>query len=199
MKPSLSLGRSRVLGTGVLVILVVDVFLKSPGNRQEVLWACYWASASVGIGMCLVSDVLVSAGVIFFAGLGIPGWLLGAIIDGRTEMISVLFHVVPLAVGFYYVSTMSSLPKYSAALAWLLYGVPLGLAWQFCEPALSINLSHWTRWPVPEFLPDLWQFYAMLILVTMAMVAWMARIINSMLTRRGALTPHNLKLRQPSS
>jgi hypothetical protein len=199
MNPSLSLGRSRMLGSGVLVLLVVDVFLKSPGNRQEILWACYWASAAVGIGMCFVSDMLVSAGVIFFAGLGIPGWLLGAIIDGRIETISVLFHVLPFAGGCYYVSTMTSLPKYSAALAWLLYGIPLSLAWEFCEPGLTINLSHWTRWPVPQVVPYLWQFYSMLILLTMALVAWVARIINSILTTRGTLAPNGMKMRLPSS
>lgn len=147
------------------------------------------ASASVGMGMCFTSDRLVSAGVIFFVGLGIPAWLLGAIIDGQIEPLSVLFHVVPFASGLYYVSTMDSLPKYSGVLAWLLYALPFGLAWRFCKPEITINLSHWTRWPIPSILPHAWQFYTMLILVTSAMIASVAGVLRSMLAPGGALRP----------
>lgn len=44
-----------ILGCIVLVLLVVDVLLKSPENRLEIMCACYWASAAVAAGMLLGS------------------------------------------------------------------------------------------------------------------------------------------------
>ena len=175
--------RSRGLGCIVLASLVVDVLLKSPANRQEIMWACYWASGALGIGMLTGSVSLVAGAVIFFAGLGLPAWIVSILIDRQTEATSVLIHVVPLLAGLYFVSRLAVLPRHSAALAWLLFGIPFGLSWHFCDPAAMINLSHWTRWPVPQVVPHPWQFYVAVLVISVALVNSVAVVLKSMLER----------------
>lgn len=194
MKLRLLQRRFPILGCIVLILLMIDVLLKSPENRQEIMWACYWASTSVATGMLFGSDRLVSGGVIFLAGLGIPAWLLSTLVVGQMEIISVLFHIVPFVAGSCYVLTMASLPRYAATLAWLLYAVPFALSWQFCEPGTMINLSHWTRWPIPGLLPYKWQFYIVLLIASLTMVTLIASTIRSILTSKSVLKPFGPQL-----
>ena len=166
----LSSNYSHVLGCVVLASLLADVLLKSPANRQEIMWACYWASGALAVGMLIGSESLVSGAVIFFAGLGVPAWMISILIDGQTQTTSVLIHVVPLLAGLYFVSRLAVLPRYSAAFAWLLFGIPFALSWHFCDPASMINLSHWARWPIPQLVPHPWQFYVGLLLTSVVLV-----------------------------
>jgi hypothetical protein len=176
--------RSRVLAWMVLLSLSADLLLKSSADMQEVMWACYWASVSVTAGIFLNSDKLVSWGVVFFAGLGLPAWLLGILIYGQVEITSVLIHTIPLIAGLYYMSGMTALPKHSAVGAWLLYSAPFVLAWRFCDPDAMINLSHWARSPLPSVLPHVWQFYVALMTVSAVMVTAAASMMNYILVRR---------------
>lgn len=173
-----------MLACAVLVLLITDVLLKNPADRQELMWACYWASVSVAAGMLLKLDTLVAGGVVFFAGLGLPTWLLGTLIDSQIEITSVLLHIIPLAAGLVYISTKAALPRYSAVSAWLLYVVPFGLAWRYCKPNAMINLSHWARWPVPSVIHHIWQFYVVLMVISAGMVSAAAGMMNSILVHR---------------
>lgn len=157
----------------VLVSLAVDVALKSPADRGELMWACYWASCVAGIGMLLRSPLLVAGGVIFFGGLGCSAWIVSTFMDGRTEVTSILIHIVPLLAGFFYISQFSRLPVYSGWVAWLLFVVPFTLSWKICAPDAMINRSHWTRWPVPTLIPGGWPVYLTLLLMTGVLV-WIA-------------------------
>jgi len=147
------------------------------------MWACYWASGALAMGMLIGSESLVSGAVIFFAGLGLPAWIVSILIDGQTEATSVIIHVVPLLAGLYFVSRLAVLPKHSAVLAWLLFGIPFALSWVLCDPAAMINLSHWTRWPIPQVVPHPWQFYVGLFLISVALVNSVATVLKSILER----------------
>ena len=185
-RPSLRLARA--LAALVLLSLIIDLVLKRPADRHEIMWACYWASITLAVGIFIRSDRLVSAGVIFFLGLGLPVWLLGIIVDSQVEITSVLLHTVPLIAGLNYVSSMTTVPRYSALGAWLLYVVPFSLAWQLCDPRAMINLSHWSRWPLPDLVPHAWQFSLFLLATSAAAVSVVARVMNSFLLRKSALS-----------
>lgn len=173
MMPRFSNAPGRIPGLLVMVFLVADVALKNPADREEVMWACYWAAASVGVGVLLHSARLTAAGVIFLAGLGVPAWTVSVLMEGNVEMTSVLMHLMPLAIGLYAVRTAADVPKYSAPLAWLLFAIPFALAWKFCNPDAMINLSHWSRWPVPLLMPHMWLFYGLLLAGSAGMI-WVA-------------------------
>ena len=104
-------------------------------------------------------------------GLGVPAWGVSVLMDGNVELTSVLIQLIPLAIRLYAMMVAAEIPKYSATsatLAWLLFGVPFVLAWQFCDPAAMINLSHWNRVPVPDLIPNTWLSYAIVLV-------WVAR------------------------
>ena len=173
---------SLLLAGMVLLSLMADLFLKQLQDIQEAMWACYWAAASIVAGVLLKSKRLVSCGVVFFVALGLPAWLLSIFLyDGHFEITSVLMHTVPLLSGLYYLSGSTSLPKYSAAGAWLLYAVPFGLSWRICKPSAMINLSRWEQWPLSGLLHHEWQFYGLLMTVSMVLVTAMASLLKRIL------------------
>ncbi len=158
------------MGFVVLLFLVIDVGLKDPADREEAMWACYWAGASIGLGILVHSIRLIAAGAIFLVGLGVAAWSVSILMDGKTEITSVLMHLIPLGIGLYVVCGAAEVPKHSGTLAWLLFGVPFALAWQFCDPAATINLAHWNRWPVPALMPHIWLFYTIVLLGSAGMI-----------------------------
>jgi hypothetical protein len=179
-----SLVRSRILAGMLLVSLIADILLKNPIDMQEVMWACYWASVSVVAGIFFRSDMLVSWGFIFFIGLGLPAWLLGILMSRKVDITSVLIHTVPLVAALYYVKGMRELPKYSFVGAWLLYVVPFGLAWRFCNAEAMINLSHWVQRPLLSVLPRQWEFYLLLMILSAVMVMAASGVMNYILVQR---------------
>ncbi len=185
--------RRQLIGSRVLALLLVgslaaDVLLKDVGDMQQLMWACYWASACVVAGVFFRSDALVSWGVIFFAGLGLPAWLVGVAIYRDVQLTSVLMHTVPLLAGLYYMSGMTAMPRYSYVGAWLLYVVPFGLSWRFCSAEAMINLSHWVQRPLRHTLPSNAAFYSVLLVLSAVMVLAAYAAMQYVLLRRSDLT-----------
>ncbi len=183
------MSKRQLIGSRVLALLLVgslaaDVLLKDVGDMQQLMWACYWASACVVAGVFLRSDALVSWGVVFFAGLGLPAWLVGVAIYRDVEVTSVLMHTVPLLAGLYYMSGMTVMPRYSYVGAWLLYVVPFGLSWRFCSAEAMINLSHWVQRPLRHTLPNNTAFYSVLLVLSAGMVLAAYAAIQHVLQRR---------------
>lgn len=174
----------------IFTSLFADLCLKSAADRQQVMWSCYWGAVAVASGILIASDRLVAWGTVFFAGLGLPAWLLGFIFSTRVEATSVLIHTLPLIAGLIYIRSLPALPAWSALGAWLLYVVPFTLSWDITSPGQMINLSHWSRSAMP-FLPfQPWQFYMIILplsLVTVLLADW---LISFWLAHRAASRAH---------
>ena len=187
MKQRYSSAAAKILAWIVFLILVADLLMKSSADLQQVMWACYWASAAIIVGVTLGLDRPVAWGVVFFSGIGLPAWLLGFLF-GRPlySATSVLIHSAPLVAGLVYFMKMRALPRYTAFGAWLLYVVPFVLAWRYCNPAAMINLSHLRGSMLPEFFPGLREFYAATFLATGISVGLMAYLFDRLLRYRAA-------------
>lgn len=57
-----------------------------------------------------------------------------------------------------------------------------------------INLSHWTRWPIPVILPYKWLFYVVLCIFSVTMGTLMERAIRSILFPKSASEPFGSQL-----
>ena len=178
---------ARFLAVAVLLSLAVDIFLKDPSNLEEVFWSCYWGALVVAIGILVRSDRMVSSGTVFFAGLGMPAWVVGWFAEYRIDPTSVLMHLLPLLAGALYLTRLRVLPGYSVAGGWALHVVPLSIAWFVCDPRLKINLAHFTWPPLERFLPHPWEFQVLVLSIsalTLTIAAWG---INRVLLHRGKL------------
>src|SRR5579864_2620270 len=173
MRRSISQIGAQLLAVGIVLALAADLSLKDYADLQQVLWSCYWASIAVAMGIFIRVDWLVSSGLVFFLGLGMPVWLLGQLAGRQVDPTSVLIHTLPPAAAALYISQKFQVTKYSAAMAWLLYAIPLALAWLLCDPRENVNLAHAVWPPVAGVLPHLWQFHAFL-LGTAAMTVTLA-------------------------
>lgn len=171
------------LASLIVISIALDLYWKTTVNLQQAMWACYWASLTVAIGIFFRVDLLVSSGVVFFVGLGVPAWLIGQMIGNPMGPTSLLIHTIPLLAGAFYLRRHTCLAQHAALGAWLLYVIPLFLAWNWCSPDQKINLSHWI-WPsVESIFPKSWEFQGVLLAIT-AITASLARtLVDSILNR----------------
>ena len=174
----------RLLAILIGMSLFADLHLKDATDLQQIMWSCYWGAIAVASGMLIVSERLVAWGTVFFAGLGVPAWILGQVLDFHLEVTSVLIHTLPLVAGLLYLRRMSALPVHTYLGAWSLYVVPFLLSWAFTSPKQMINLSHWRRSAVPSLPFNVWQFYVLLMPLTLSTILLADWLINRWLMRR---------------
>lgn len=175
---------AQVLAGAILLSLAVDLLLKQPLDLQQAFWACYWASVVVAAGILFRSHWLVSSGLVFFAGLGTPAWIVGRLAQNQVDPTSVLIHTLPLAAAVLYVCRRPALSAYSALGAWSLYVIPLGFARLFTAPGENINLSQSVWPPLEPVVPSLWQFHAILLASSAITITLAAHGINRLMARR---------------
>jgi hypothetical protein len=175
---------ARILSFAILLSLAADLLLKDLANLQQAFWACYWAATLVAAGILIRSDRMVSWGVVFFTGVGVPAWVMGRLMAARVDPTSVLIHILPLLAGAAYLFHKTTLPRASAAGAWFLYLVPTGMAWIFCDPAEHINLTHYSWPPLAGIFPQPWEFQIFLLAASLVTVTLSARVIHYGLGRR---------------
>lgn len=178
-----SLRAAHLCAFAILASLLADLVLKEHADLQQAMWSCYWGSVAIAIGIFIRSDRLVSSGLIFFVGLGVPAWLAARLVEVKIDPTSFLIHAVPVLAGALYVSKMSAVPRYSALGAWLLHSIPLALAWLLCKPDHNINLAHSVWSPVARFFP-LWEFHVLILAVSALTLALAAFCLNQLLRGR---------------
>lgn len=172
---------ARILAFAILLSLAADLLLKDLNNLQQAFWACYWAALLLAAGILVRSDRMVSCGVIFFSGIGIPAWVMGRLMVERVDPTSALIHILPLLAGAAWLARTTALPRFSAAGAWLIHVVPAGMAWVFCDPAEHINLAHYSWPPLSDLLPRPWEFQIFLLAASAATVTLSTLVIGCVL------------------
>lgn len=175
---------SRAFGLLIFLALLIDLLLKDAADLQQIMWSCYWGAIAIASGMLLVSERLVAWGTVFFAGLGLPAWLLGLAFAPRTGVTSILMHTLPLVAGLIYIRTMPALPPRSVLAAWALYAIPFLLSWTLTSPREMINLSHWRRSAMPSLPFSTWQFYLLMLPLSLFSILLASWLINRWLLRR---------------
>ncbi len=191
MRRSLRQAAAQVLAGVTLLSLAADLILKDRNNLDQVFWCCYWASFAVAVGIFLRIARLVSFGLVFFAGMGFPAWLVGRLFPGQLDPTSLLIHTAPLAAGALYVSTMDALPSHSALGAWSFHVLPLGAAWLFADPAENVNLAHSVWPPLAPVFPHVWQFHVVCLMLSALILTSVASGCNHLLSRRSAQRAHH--------
>ena len=173
---------SRTLAIPVVLTLALDVSSKSAANMAELLWSCYWASALIAFGLMVDSGLLVSAGFIFQAAVGGPGWTLGQIYRHDAQLPSVLLHVVPPLSGLLYVFGMPEIPKAATAIACLIHPVSFlaSLIWRNDQLNVNFSSAVWPplagTFPLPVFQASLMATSLLLVLGTSNLIdRWLSR------------------------
>lgn len=144
---------AKALAVLVVLALIVDLLMQKTSDPQTGMWACYWASGVIVVGVMAGWDQPVAWGVIFFEGVGLPSWLLGVLLGKPVYVTSVLIHIIPLVAGLLYMRRFNELPRFSVLGAWLLSVVPFAVAWYVCDPSRMIDLTHLNRSMLPFILP----------------------------------------------
>jgi hypothetical protein len=191
MRRSLRQAAAQVLAVVTILALAADLILKDRNNLDQLFWCCYWAAAAVCVGIFFRISRLVSFGLVFFAGLGFPAWLVGRLLPGQLDPTSLLIHTAPVTAAALYVSSMECLPAKSALGAWCLHAFPLIAAGVFGNPTQNVNLAHSVWPPVAPVLPRIWEFHAACLAVSLLIMTGVASALNHLLARRSADGDHH--------
>lgn len=116
------------------------------GKWGEMLFGCHVASALVAVGLVVESRWLVAGGAVFFAGVGIPAWIVRVVASRTTGWLEVAAHVVPMAAATPFVADVG-VPRGAGLAAWVAFLALQALSRVTTDPTLNVNLAHG---PSPE-------------------------------------------------
>jgi hypothetical protein len=163
--------QSRWLAVPVFLALVVDLGLKAPADMSEGLWACYWASAMVAIGILFRVRTLVAAGLLFQFAVGLPSWALGMFYTGRVYPTSILVHIIPAMMATAYVWRLPRFPHRATLMACCIFPVALLVSIPWTPPALNVNFAHQV-WPPLEDRGMPLQVFHLLLMIAAVVLIW---------------------------
>jgi hypothetical protein len=109
------------------------------GLLWEMLWSCHVASLCIALGIFLRWPRWAAAGMLFHLAVGIPGYVLDAVVTWPTRPTSVLVHTVPALAGW----VMARRYGFPRRAAWDAFAGLLllqGVSYAITPPALNINL-----------------------------------------------------------
>lgn len=171
--------RSVILGVIVLLSLLWHGWVKyERGLLIEMVWVCHVSALMLGVGLILRQRILVGVGFIFFAGAGMPLYLLDNIISRcDTTLASFVEHVICPIAGLFEV-WRSGIPRYAFLIAWVVAMTLQILSYHFTPAALNINLAHKTWGPLAALVGNVWIYRAGNALVGLVLLYGIWRVID---------------------
>lgn len=179
--------RSVALGLIVLGSLVWHGWVKyQRGVFIEMSWVCHVAALTLGLGLLIRQRVLVGVGFMFFAGAGMPLYLMDVLIFGaKTTPASFFEHVICPIAGFFEV-WRSGIPRRAFFVAWLMAISLQLISLLFTPPELNINLAHKVWKPLADVFGNIWIYRGLNALVGLALLYGLWRVIDALMRKLNA-------------
>lgn len=127
----------------------------SQGIGAEMLFGCHVIALILAFGLLFDSRRIASLSLVFYAGLGVPMWLVDVIATQTTSLQSIIGHVVPPVAAAQYV-VRRGMSGSAALWAFAIYLPLLFISYFFTDPALNVNLIHTPNTLVAYFAPGVW-------------------------------------------
>lgn len=169
----------------LVLTLILDFAWKDFKDFQEYMWACYWASLAMIVGISWSDEYVTNSAGLFFISLGTPSWLMGMLLAHRhADATSYLMHLLPMLGAYFGLRKARFLSFHTVIGAWVLFSVPFSLTAVTCDPVRNINLVRGVRL-ARVGIPGS-NTYDVLLLVGTLIWVWLAqRLINKFLVSDG--------------
>jgi DMSO reductase anchor subunit len=149
---------STLWGAVLLMILALHTRYKfQVGIPLDMLWACHLATLLIAVACLARVYWLASIGLLFHLSLGIPAYLIDAIVTWSTTWTSILAHVFPSIVGLLIVRRYGY-AKHNVAKTFLFVLLSQLLAYVATPPAQNVNLAFFVWEPVAAWFPSVWLY-----------------------------------------
>jgi hypothetical protein len=149
---------SRFWGVVLLVVLAFHTRYKFQlGIPLDMLWACHLATLLIAVACLARVYWLASIGLLFHLSVGIPAYLIDAIVTWSTTWTSILAHVFPSIVGLLIVRR-HGYAAHNVAKTFLFMLLSQLLAYVATPPAQNVNLAFFVWEPVAAWFPNVWLY-----------------------------------------
>lgn len=131
-----------LFGGSILIALVLYAGYKHRVHMLgDLLFGCHVSALATAMGLLINSRRVVSSGLVFAMGFGLPMWIILVISEGTTNLLSVFLHLVPPLAAALYVRR-HGMSRGAWLWSWLLFIALLPVSYLLTDPALNINLVH---------------------------------------------------------
>ena len=132
------------------------VVAKTP---EQMLWSCHVSNLMLAVGMFMGNPFLIRIAV-FWQILGVPPWIMDAVVSGGIKMVSIFSHLGGVAVAIYAIRQVGA--KRGSWIPSLIYFVILQQVTRLLTdpgPYTNVNVAHFAYGPMRDWFANYWTYW----------------------------------------
>lgn len=132
------------------------VVAKTP---EQMLWSCHVSNLMLAVGMFMGNPFLIRVAV-FWQILGVPPWILDAVVSGLIKMVSIFSHLGGVVVAIYAIRQVGA--KRGSWIPSLIYFVILQQITRLLTdpgPYTNVNVAHFAYGPMKDWFASYWMYW----------------------------------------
>ncbi|MGH9768739.1 MAG: hypothetical protein ACREAB_15015 [Blastocatellia bacterium] len=153
--------RFRLLGLLPLCFFIARVveYAVVAKTPEQVLWSCHISNLVLAVGMFLGNPFLIRIAV-FWLILGVPPWIMDAVVSGLIKMVSIFSHLGGAVVAIYAIRQVGA--KRGSWIPSLIYFVVLQQITRLLTdagPYTNVNVAHFAYGPMKDWFVSYWKYW----------------------------------------
>lgn len=125
---------------------------------EQMLWSCHISNLMLAAGLFMGNPFLIRIAV-FWQILGVPPWILDAVVSGLIKMVSIFSHLGGVAVAIYAIRQVGA--KRGSWIPSLIYFVILQQITRLLTdpgPYTNVNVAHFAYGPMKDWFASYWTY-----------------------------------------
>ena len=154
--------RFRLLGLLPLCFFIARgieymVIAKTP---EQMLWSCHVSNLMLAVGMFLGNPLLIRVAV-FWQILGLPPWIMDAVVSGMIKWVSIFSHLGGSVVAIIAIRQVGA-KRWSWIPALIYFVVPQQITRLVTDPGpyTNVNVAHFAYGPMKDWFTVYWKYWA---------------------------------------
>jgi hypothetical protein len=127
---------------------------------EQMLWSCHVSNLMLAAGLFMGNPFLIRVAV-FWQILGLPPWIMDAVMSGMIKMVSIFSHLGGVVVAIIAIRQVGA--KRGSWIPSLIYFVILQQITRFVTdpgPYTNVNVAHFAYGPMKDWFAGYWTYWA---------------------------------------
>lgn len=153
--------RFRLLGLLPLCFFIARAieYVVIANTPEQMLWSCHVSNLMLAVGMFLGNPLLIRVAV-FWQILGVPPWIMDAVVSGLIKMVSIFSHLGGVVVAIYAIRQVGA--KRGGWIPSLIYFVILQQITRMLTdpgPYTNVNVAHFAYGNMKDWFAVYWKYW----------------------------------------